>query len=131
MAVLHAQIDALEEALKRLRTGDFQVFGQLPAMLDDLRRRADDLERRQAELLSLYEVGQEIVSILNLDRLLESILSRAIVLVGAERGFLMLQERDDFVVAAARQFAQGEVDDAQIEVSYGIIRRVLASREPV
>lgn len=131
MTVLHAQIDALEEALKRLRAGDFQVFGQLPAMLDDLRRRADDLERRQAELISLYEVGQEIVSILNLDQLLESILTRAIVLVGAERGFLMLQDRDDFVVAAARQFAQGEVDDAQIEVSYGIIRRVLASREPV
>lgn len=137
MTVLHAQIDALEEALKRLRTGDFQVFGQLPAMLDDLRRRADDLERRQAELISLYEVGQEIVSILNLDQLLESILSRAIVLVGAERGFLMLQaiagpgNRGDFVVAAARQFAQTEVDDAQTEISYGIIRRVLASREPV
>ena len=137
MTVLHAQIDALEEALKRLRTGDFQVFGQLPVMLDDLRRRADDLERRQAELISLYEVGQEIVSILNLDQLLESILSRAIVLVGAERGFLMLQaiagpgNRGDFVVAAARQFAQTEVDDAQTEISYGIIRRVLASREPV
>ena len=137
MTVLHAQIDSLEEALKRLRTGDFQVFGQLPAMLDDLRRRADDLERRQAELISLYEVGQEIVSILNLDQLLESILTRAIVLVGAERGFLMLQtiagpgNRGDFVVAAARQFAQGEGDDAQTEVSYGIIRRVLASREPV
>ena len=131
MTLLHAQIDSLEEALKQLRTGDFQVFGQLPAMLDDLRKRADDLERRQAELLSLYEVGQEIVSILNLDRLLESILSRAIVLVAAERGFLMLQQGDDFVVAAARQFAQGEVDDAQIQVSYGIIRRVLASREPV
>jgi signal transduction histidine kinase len=129
--VLHAQIDSLEEALRRLRSGDFQVFGELPAMLDELRRRADDLERRQAELISLYEVGQEIVSILNLDQLLESILSRAIILVAAERGFLMLQKGDDFVVAAARQFAQGEVDDAQMKVSYGIIRRVLASREPV
>ena len=137
MTALHVQIDALEEALQRLRSGDFQVFGQLPAMLEGLRRRADDLERRQAELISLYEVGQEIVSILNLDQLLESIVSRAIVLVAAERGFLVLQaiagpgNRDDFVVAAARQFAQGEVDDAQIEVSRGIIRRVLASREPV
>jgi signal transduction histidine kinase len=137
MTALHVQIDALEEALQRLRSGDFQVFGQLPTMLEGLRRRADDLERRQAELISLYEVGQEIVSILNLDQLLESIVSRAIVLVAAERGFLVLQaiagpgNRDDFVVAAARQFSQGEVDDAQIEVSRGIIRRVLASREPV
>jgi len=133
MTALHDQIDTLEAALKRLRTGDFQVFNQLPFMLDELRQGATDLERRQKELASLYEVGQEIVSILNLDRLLESILDRAIVLVGAERGFLVLWEegQDDFDVAAARQFARGEVDDAQIEISHGVIRRVLASHEPV
>jgi signal transduction histidine kinase len=102
-------------------------------MIDEVRQGAADLERRQAELASLYEVGQEIVSILKLDDLLESILDRAIVLVGAERGFLVLWdgERDDFDVAVARQFARGEVDDAQIEISHGVIRRVLASREPV
>jgi len=134
MAQLQTQIDALEAALKRLRTGDFQVFNELPYLLSELRSNAADLERRQQELASLYEVGQEIVSILQLDRLLESILDRAIVLVGAERGFLVLQEpaqENGFEVAVARQFTWGEVDDAQIEISYGIIRRVLASRAPV
>jgi len=133
MAALQDQINALEAALKRLRSGDFQVFAQLPFILDELRRGAASLERRQQELVSLYEVGQEIVSILNLDQLLESILDRAIVLVGAERGFLVLYdaERDGFEVAVARQFAQGEVDSAQIEISYGLIRRVLSSRAPV
>jgi signal transduction histidine kinase len=134
MVQVQTQIDNLEAALKRLRKGDFQVFNELPYLLDDLRSGAADLEQRQQELTSLYEVGQEIVSILKLDRLLESILDRAIVLVGAERGFLVLQERADedrFEVAVARQFARGEVDDAQIEISHGIIRRVLASREPV
>ncbi len=133
MTTLHAQIDALEAALSRLRKGNFQIFNQLPIMLDELRQSAADLERRQDELTSLYEVGQEIVSILNLDRLLESILDRAIVLVGAERGFLVLwePEQDDFEVGVARQFARGEVDDAQIEISHGVIRRVLSSREPV
>jgi signal transduction histidine kinase len=133
MTQLHTQIDALETALKRLRTGDFQVLNQIPFMLDELRHGAADLERRQQELASLYEVGQEIVSILNLDQLLESILDRAIVLVSAERGFLVLwdPDRDSFDVAVARQFARGEVDDAQIEISHGVIRRVLASREPV
>ncbi|MGD8792704.1 MAG: HAMP domain-containing sensor histidine kinase [Anaerolineae bacterium] len=133
MTQLHEQIDDLEAALKRLRKGDFQVFNQIPFMLDELRQGATDLERRQQELASLYEVGQEIVSILQLDELLESILDRAIVLVGAERGFLVLCEagEDDFRVAVARQFARGEVDDAQIEISHGVIRRVLASLEPV
>jgi signal transduction histidine kinase len=133
MTALHDQIGTLEAALKQLRKGDFQVFNQIPFMLDDLRKSATDLERRQQELVSLYEVGQEIVSILNLDDLLASILDRASVLVGAERGFLVLCEpgRDSFEVAVARKFARGEVDDAQIEVSHGIIRRVLADREPV
>lgn len=133
MTALHTQIDALEAALSRLRSGDFQVFNQLPLMLGELRKSAADLERRQEELTSLYEVGQDIVSILNLDQLLESILDRAIVLVSAERGFLVLwdAERDDFEAAVARQFAEGEVDDAQIEISHGVIRRVLANREPV
>jgi signal transduction histidine kinase len=139
MSTIHDQIDTLEAALKRLRTGEFQVFNQLPFLLDELRQSAAHLERRQAELTSLYEVGQEIVSILNLEQLLESILDRAIVLVSAERGFLVLCDRaeddspgqDDFQVAVARQFALGEVDDAQIEISHGIIRRVLSSSEPV
>jgi signal transduction histidine kinase len=133
MTALKTRINALETALKQLRKGDFQVFNRLPFILDELREGAADLERRQKELASLYEVGQEMVSILNLDRLLESILDRASMLVGAERGFLVLwdSDQDDFAVAVARQFDQGEVDDAQIEISHGIIRRVLADREPV
>lgn len=133
MTALHTQIDNIEAALQRLRNGDFQAFNQLPIMLDDLRKGAADLEQRQEELVSLYEVGQEIVSILNLDRLLESILDRAIVLVSAERGFLVLWDAktDSFEVPVARRFDQGEVDSAQIELSHGVIGRVLASREPV
>ncbi len=133
METLHDQIDGIDAALKRLRKGDFQIFNQLPLMLDELRRTAAGMERRQQALASLYEVGQEMVSILNLDQLLESILDRATVLVGADRGFLVLwdPERDDFDVAVARRFDRGEVDDAQIEISHGIIRRALAHREPV
>ncbi len=133
MTELHAQIDTLEAAFGRLRRGEFLVFNQIPLILDELRKSAANLQRRQEELTSLYEVGQEIVSILKLDQLLESILDRAIVLVGAERGFLVLWEprRDDFQVVGARQFGHGEVDSTQIKISHGVIRRVLASREPV
>lgn len=133
MTALHAQIDALEAIVQQLSMGDFERFTRLPILLAELRQGAADLERRQEELLSLYEVGQEIVSILTLDQLLESILDRALMLVGAERGFLVLWDagRDDFEVPVARRFDQGEVDSAQIEISHGVIRRVLADREPV
>jgi two-component system sensor histidine kinase HydH len=133
MSTLQAQIDALTAALQWFRSGEVQAFTEVPAMLDELRRGVTDLERRQAELASLYEVGQEIVSMPDLDRLLASILGRAIVLVGAERGFLVLCNPDQktYQVAVARHFAQGEIDNAQIEISQGIIRRVLDTREPV
>jgi signal transduction histidine kinase len=109
------------------------MLEKLPAMLDELRGGAVTLERRQEELLSLYEVVQETVSLLSLDHLLESILDRALVLVGAERGFLVLGEPDldSFTVPVARQFDHGEVDSAQIEISHALVRRVLASRQPV
>jgi signal transduction histidine kinase len=133
MTALQPQIDTIEAAIARLGEGDIQVLNQLPTMFDELRLGAAALARRQEELVSLYEVGQEIVSILRLDRLLESILDRAIVLLGAERGFLVLCDPAhlDLHVPVARQFDQGQVDSAQIEISHDLIRRVLASREPV
>jgi signal transduction histidine kinase len=133
MTTLYDQIDAVQAAVDRLRRGDVYALNEFPPLLGGLRQGVADLQRRQQELASLYEVGQELVSILDLDHLLELVLDRAIVLVGAERGFLVLwdAERQDFEVAVARQFARGEVDDGQMEISHGVIRRVLASREPV
>ena len=133
MTTLYDQIDAVQAAVDRLRRGDVYALNEFPPLLTGLQQGIADLERRQEELASLYEVGQELVSVLDLNHLLELVLDRAIVLVGAERGFLVLwdSERQDFEVAVARQFARGEVDDAQIEISHGIIRRVLANREPV
>jgi len=133
VTTLFDQINAVQAAVDRLRRGDVYALNEFPPLLAGLRQGVADLERRREELASLYEVGQELVSVLDLDHLLELILDRAIVLVGAERGFLVLwdAEQSNFEVAGARQFARGEVDDAQIEVSHGVIRRVLASREPV
>jgi signal transduction histidine kinase len=133
MTALQPQIDTLEAAITRLGEGDHQILEQLPAMLGELRTGAAILERRQEELVSLYEVGQETASVLSLDQLLESILDRALVLVDAERGFLVLHEpgQDGLNVSVARQFDQGQVDSAQIEISHDLIRRVLATCQPV
>ena len=133
MTELTRQLDALEATLSRLRRGDPTVFYDVTVILEKLREAAIALERRQAELLTLYEVGRDIASIIDVEQLLESILDRAIVLVQAERGFLVLwdAEKSDFKVAAARQFHAGEVDQAQVEISHNIIRRVMSAREPL
>jgi len=133
MTTLQPQIDALEATITQMADGKTNLLDPLLNMLDALREDAAALARRAEELASLYEVGQEIVSIRKLDQMLESILDRALVLVDAERGFLVLcdWERDALNVPVARQFSQGEVDSAHIELSHDIVRRVLASREPV
>jgi len=133
MTELTRQLNSLEATLPRLRRGDPTVFYEVTVILEKLREAAIALEQRQAELLTLYEVGRDIASIIDLGQLLESIMDRAIVLVQAERGFLVLwnAERDDFEVAVARQFSAGEADQAQVEISYNIIRRVMSTREPL
>lgn len=132
MTGLHACIEALEAAFHHVQQGELRHLDQLPLLLEEMRDGTEELERRHRELLSLYEIGQDIVSLQKLDRLLESILDRALLLVGADRGFLVLRVpgSDGFQVPVARRFDR-QVDTAQLEFSHGIVRRVLASREAI
>jgi signal transduction histidine kinase len=100
---------------------------------DELRQQIAALSRRQAELTALYEVGKELASTLDLNQLLELILNRAITLVQAERGFLVLWDEasGDFEIAVARQFEPHKRDDAEAEISRRLIQNVLTQREPV
>ena len=100
---------------------------------DELRQQIAALSRRQAELTALYEVGKELASTLDPNQLLELILDRAITLVQAERGFLVLWDEasKDFEIAVARQFEPRERDDAEAEISRRLIQNVLTHREPV
>jgi len=79
MTDLNQQLNALEATLSRLRRGDPTVFYDVTVILEKLRKAAMALEQRQAELLTLYEVGRDIASIIDHRQLLESIMDRAIV----------------------------------------------------
>jgi len=100
---------------------------------DELQQQIAAMSRRQAELAALYEVGKELASTLDLNKLLELILDRAITLAQAERGFLVLWDEasGDFEIAVARQFEPREGDDAEAEISRRLIQNVLTQREPV
>jgi signal transduction histidine kinase len=100
---------------------------------DELRQQIAVPSRRQAELTALYEVGKELASTLDLNQLLELILNRAITLVQAERGFLVLWDKvsEDFEIVVARQFEPHKRNDAEAEISRRLIQNVLTHREPV
>ncbi len=101
--------------------------------IEELQQQIAALSRRQAELTALYEVGKELASTLDLEQLLGLILDRAITLVQAERGFLVLCDGTEggFKIAVARQFETQRGNDAEAEISRRLIQNVLTRREPI
>lgn len=93
-----------------------------------------DLGARIKNLQTLLDVGKAVNSELDHDRLLELIMDHAIVLLGAERGFVILKDpmaAKGFRFAVARNIAHGEVDKPEFNVSSNIIGKVLETGEPI
>jgi len=115
------------------------------SLLGAISGEAARLARREEELITLYEVGREIASILDLSLLLESIIDKALALVEAERGFIVLisdegligdeghtrGEGHTFEIKVARQFGAQEADPSQLEISRSIVQQVLTTRQPL
>ncbi len=133
MTQISNTLDTLEGAIQRWQRGDREAARQALAELGKLRHEVEALNRLSAELSSLYEVSREINTILDINHLLAFIMDRAIMLAQAERGFLVLwnAEKDDIEVAVARRFSDGESDNTQVEISHALMRRVIATHEPV
>ena len=123
--------DALENTLQRWNQGDRKARKEALDLVQRLRKEIGSSGGPSDELEALLTISREMNSILALDELLAFIMDQAVMLAKAERGFLVLwdQEADDFEIAIARRFTPGEVDKA--EVSHGLIRRVMATKEPV
>jgi sigma-B regulation protein RsbU (phosphoserine phosphatase) len=67
------------------------------------------------ELVALYEVGLAIASILDLEKLAEEILSRAILLLDAQRGALYRLEDDTYRLTCARGQAEEKIDPTNLD----------------
>jgi signal transduction histidine kinase len=123
------EIDELEALLNRACQEQPAVLAGSKAKFDNLRRAMQMLLKRQAELAALYEITSELASSVDRSELLQLILSRAIELVQAERGFIVLTDSSPagFQVAAARQFTD-DSESSEAQISRSLIHKVLASR---
>jgi putative nucleotidyltransferase with HDIG domain len=80
----------------------------------------------------LMGVGSVINSSLGLKRVLEEVMDRLIVLMNAERGFLMLREADsELKVQIARGIDNVNLNEDAFAISKTIVRRVVESGETV
>jgi signal transduction histidine kinase len=125
LEVLAAEFERLAE--KRVRSAP-----EMARLVRELEQEFEDLQRERRELSLLYEVAQCLAATTDLDELLEEIIDRALVLVGGERGFVVLLDEDgNSFVAAARRFSEGEVTSTENAFSSSLMERVMARREPI
>jgi transcriptional regulator with GAF, ATPase, and Fis domain len=87
------------------------------------------LEREN--LYRMLEINKLLNSEHNLKKLLELIMDSVIELTGAERGFLILKERDSLVIKVARNFDRESIRKPEFKVSHSVAEEVLRTGRPL
>ncbi len=82
------------------------------------------------EVARLFDVQRQLSSAASVDELLGAALDCAIVLAGAERGFVVLATGSGFDVRAARNLDATKLSGRELSFSRSIVRDVLASQTP-
>ncbi|MBI5747141.1 MAG: GAF domain-containing sensor histidine kinase [Nitrospirae bacterium] len=87
--------------------------------------------RTRLKLSSLLQVCQDISGVLDLEELLNQILDRAILVIGAERGYLLLYENGELEVKVARGLEKEELGTKPFEFSRSLIMQVEKEGRPI
>ena len=120
-----------------LRSGDRFAVGtcEVELLVPDDRPSLDDthlVEDRQTarDLSAFIEVARALNDERDLSRLLTRIVDAAILLSGAERGFLIVGQGESSTVEVARNFAQEEVNSPEFKISRTLAHRVRETGVP-
>ncbi len=106
-----------------------QLVRQIAQLKDDTKKRFT-VQRERME--ALVGVGSVINSSLGLKRVLDEVMDTLIVLMKAERGFLMLRdESGDFRVQIARDTKHNDLPADAFAISKSIVRQVLEKGEAI
>ncbi len=114
--------EVLEEARQALE--QFYEVHQGRALTDGLLTELDNLYR-------MMEINKHINSEHNLKKLLELIMDSVIEMAGAERGFLILRERESLVIKVARNFDRESIKKPEFKVSHSVAEEVLRTGKPM
>jgi len=113
-------------------------FGQPPAAEADPGRVTQAIDPRvlglegQDRLQRLQRVVRALNSELHLQRMLEIVVDHLVELSGAERGFLVLVGPDGKPLSqVARNFEQEDVQSPEVAFSTSLVRKVVATGEPI
>ena len=110
-----------------------KLFHSVVAKNMELIEAQEQLAARQTELNTLFEIEREINAALDLGELLDRLLARALAMVGAEAGSILLRERatDDLYFRSAAGEAGEVVKRLRMRMSDGIVGWVATHRQPL
>jgi PAS domain S-box-containing protein len=92
---------------------------------EEIQQRTLERERRLAEMTALYEISLEIVGQLELPRLMQSILKRAVSLLRTEAGGLWICRGDDELQLVADYGVQESLVGARLALGEGLVGKVV------
>lgn len=103
-----------------------ESFGELLKSYLLLKNDVSKLDKSKREMETLVEIGKAINSVLEMDQLLNLIMDMVIKVVGAERGFLMLKDKEtgELLFKVARNMEKELKDKTLFTISSGITSRV-------
>ena len=91
------------------------------------------LERKRSELETLYDIARMLNSTLEFDNVLRLVMDQVIEVVNAERGYLVLINRDtkklEFKIARNREAKT--IPESAFKISQSIVKRVVQNKKPV
>lgn len=119
-------VDAIESSLKRAnKMGDW--------LRRKINKSTTSLEKRLNELEILLQVSREITSSLELDNVLQKVVSTAVDLTHAEEGSLLLldEKTNELYMRAGHNFESGFADSFRVPLESSLAGQVISSGAPV
>jgi len=105
---------------------------RLGEFLERLNAGLEEQERERAQLAGLVQVSRAVNSTLDLNQVLDRAMDIIIQVTRAERGFLMLADKQgELTFRAARNMERSTITSPAFQVSRNIIAQVAESGEPV
>jgi len=108
------------------------LYQNIESQIENLGKSVSEIERESQELLALVDVGQAINSSLKLQDVLRIVMDTIIRLTEAERGFLMLRDRDGKLrMRIARNWEQESIPANEFSISRTVVNRVVNEGNPI
>jgi PAS domain S-box-containing protein len=137
---INDQLVAITQRTEKMRASldaklALETVDGLKELGDSLTRISELLvpfEQRFSHLQALAGIGQVVNSTLELDDVLQIVMDTIVRLTEAERGFLMLRDKDgEMVTRIARNWEQESINKSEFAISRTIVRRVIDTGEAV